>query len=698
MFFKGEIPFVRLLLPLILGISLGYFFHSHLFQVLSFYTILLFAVLFATLVITYKVKSIYRNNWLVGIIVHSLLFAAGCYLTIYSSNRYSPINFQKYQANALIIKVISEPNLKGDIMRFESYVLQSVKGKSSKQVNGKLLIALKIDSLNPASLKYGDVLLVPAHYTEVDPPFNPGEFNYKGFLANRQIYYQSFINQKDLIVLAHHKGNPIIAYALSKRREMVKKYDQYLKGAGTAAFASTLILGYKADLSPEIISAYSKTGTMHVLSVSGMHVGIVFFILNFLLKPMGRSKRLRLLRAVLIIGMIWFYSLITGFSPSVCRAAIMLTFFVFGKAINKRQNSYNLLAISAFILLIYNPFYLVDVGFQLSYIAVFGLVYFHPKIYHLLNFDNWLLDKAWSYTALSLAAQLATFPLSIYYFHQFPVYFLISNLFIVLPVIGMMYAGIFFLLLPWDVILRPLGQFLNALIEFTNHVLFYLEHLPFANWDKLWISLPQYLLLYIIIVCAVLAIIHRNKWTLTVAFSAMLVFCLSVSLQSIVNYNRNELVFFALRKNFAVAYQHKSESIVLTDLKANDKTWGFSINPAIDQSGSIKKSVYGFNSQTRNKTYSLGLNYMQFGNYKVIKWDKSFNKKQYSDLVQVDGLWLSGSPTITIANLIKNVQFKHLLIDATNPDYKIKKWKEEAKKLNLKVHVLKKNPAFIVKL
>ncbi|MDB5119803.1 MAG: hypothetical protein JWN56_1021 [Sphingobacteriales bacterium] len=698
MFFKGEIPFVRLLLPLIVGISIGYSFHSYLLQILSFYTVCLFSTVFLTLIIIYKTRIVYRNRWLMGITIHLLLVALGCYLAIYSSNRYSSNNFQNFHADALVIKVVNEPNFKGDIMRFESNVLTSIKGKVSKPVNGKLLIALKIDSLNPIVLNYGDVLLIPEHFTEVDPPFNPGEFDYKGFLANHQIYHQSFINQQQLILLAHNKGNSIIYYALGVRKDMVKKYYQYLKDKDAAAFASTLILGYRADLSPEIISAYSKTGTMHVLSVSGMHVGIVFIILIWILKPLNKNKRLRLLRAFLIIAVIWFYSLITGFSPSVCRAAIMLTFFVFGKAINRSQNSYNLLAISAFILLIYNPYYLVDVGFQLSYIAVFGLIYFHPKIYHLLNFDNWFLDKAWSYTALSLAAQLATFPLSIYYFHQFPVYFLLSNLFIVLPVAVVMYAGILFLFIPWDVILKPLGTLLNTLIGFTNRILYYIEHLPYSNWDKLWINLPQYILLYVIIGCVVWASIHRNKLALTYAFLTLLIFSGSIAFQRISNFERKELVFFSLRKNSAIAFQNSRETVVLTDLNLSDKTWSFSINPAIDRSGSINKNVCEPLSQIRNEYYNLSLNYIQFGNYRILRWDKSFNKKQYSNLLEVDALLLSGNPTIKLVNLIKNVHFTNLLIDATNPDYKIKRWKDEAKQLHLDVHVLKKNPAFIVKL
>ena len=681
-----------------MGITVGFYFGSYLLQLVSFYGA--FALFFVSLllVISFKAKVVYRNSYLIGICIYALLLSVGCYLTIYTGGRYKTDDFSKQTSKALIVKVGNEPKLTGSILRFETDVLEAVVGNKSIAVTGKLLVALKVDSLKPGSFNYGDVLLIPSHFTAVDPPFNPGEFDYRAFLANHQIYSQSFINQHETILLSKNKGNRLISYALKLRKELVRKYYKYLPDADAAAFASTLILGYRADLSPEIISAYSKTGTMHVLSVSGMHVGIVFLVLSALLKPLNRNKHLRILRVLIIIIVIWFYSLITGFSPSVCRAAVMLTFIVCGKAFSKTQNSYNLLAISAFLLLLYNPYYLVDVGFQLSYLAVAGLIYFHPKIYHLFHFPNYFVDKIWSYTALSLAAQLATFPLSIYYFHQFPVYFLLSNLFIVLPVAILMYAGILFLFIPWDVILKPFGQLLNGLIGFTNQILFYIEHLPWANWSKLWINLPQYLLLYIVIGCVVWALTNKSKTAFFAAVTSLLMFIVSVDIQKIINLDHKELVFYSLRKNSAIAYQNQGKSILITDLDLTDKTWSFSINPSLDQSGAVIQKVFPLSSSYNTNNFLQSGNFIQCGNFKILRWDKGFNRTLFSKFITVDVLLLSGNPKIELATLVKSVRFKTLLIDATNPDYKIKIWSDDAKLLGLEYRVLKKSPAYIVKL
>jgi competence protein ComEC len=202
-------------------------------------------------------------------------------------------------------------------------------------------------------------------------------------MENRQIYFQSYVGRNQFQVLKGDAGNPVISFALSFRKKLINKYNTYLPDPKAAALASTLILGYRADLTKEVIEAYSKTGTMHVLSVSGMHVGIVFLVLSFLLRPMDKNRALIVVRILCIITAIWFYSLISGFSSPVCRAALMISFVLIGKALNKSQNSYNLIGISAFFLLLYYPYYLFDAGFQLSYLAVCGLVYFHPKIYQI---------------------------------------------------------------------------------------------------------------------------------------------------------------------------------------------------------------------------------------------------------------------------------------------------------------------------
>src|SRR5690606_17140896 len=321
-------------------------------------------------------------------------------------------------------------------------------------------------------------------------------------------------------LLKRNEGNPLISYALQLRQKLVKRFSRFIENKDAAAVASTLILGYRADLSREVLNAYAATGTMHVLSVSGMHVGILFFFLDFMLKWMNKRKSLRILKTLLLLAIIWLYALITGFSAAVCRAALMLSFVIVGKAIHRRTNTYNLLAISAVMLLIYNPYFLLDVGFQLSYLAVAGLIYFYSNIYHAFYVENFFAAKTWSCISLSLAAQLATFPLSMYYFHQFPFYFLLSNLFIILPTVVIMYSGLLFALLPLDAFSTFTGWILERTISFTNSVLAVIENLPLSVISSIWINPWEYVLLYLLIFLLFFSFTLKKK--LLTGFSLLL--------------------------------------------------------------------------------------------------------------------------------------------------------------------------------
>jgi competence protein ComEC len=491
-------------------------------------------------------------------------------------------------------------------------------------------------------------------------------------------------------------GNQVLSFALELRRTIVNHFKIHIRGHEAAALASTLIMGYRADLSPEILSAYSKTGTMHVLSVSGMHVALLFVMFAFLLKPLERIQKLRVLQLFILITLVWFYALLTGFSPSVNRAALMLSFVVLGKAVYKSMNTYNLLAISAFILLLYNPLYLFDIGFQLSYLAVFGLILIHPMIYQSFYIKNKLLDAIWSYTALSIAAQTITAPLSMYIFHQFPLYFLMSNLIIVLPVSLIMYLGVgFVLLLPFGLFLPFTGEVLHHLIQSTNSMLLYVEHLPFSSMDGIWINSFQLILIYLIVFAVSFTLIYKSKKLLFTTLIATVLLLLSTNLRQVEIKRKQEIIFFSLRKNTAIAYISGKEVFLVTDLEKEDKAYQFSIYPALSQSGLKIKAWLNPGADYYSSDFCQQNNRMQFAALKVFRWSPALNYKLFDRIIETDIILLSGNPVIRLKDLVQKANFSQLLIDGTNPDYKIKKWMEEARTLAIPLHVLKKNKAWI---
>ncbi len=698
MFYKGEVPFVRLLIPMILGIVSGRFF-AHSFLIEWGVELCLFILcIFLFLLLGYKRFSLFRQAWIFGFIIHAFLYILCFSLTICRSERFDPFRFNLLEADLFLVRVQNEPKVANGNFRFEGEVIGIFDKQSLKHSSGKILISMEADSSRKFALDYGDVLLIPAVYNALEPPYNPGEFDYKLFMENRQIYFQSYVKRNEFRVLKGFAGNPVISFALSLRRKLINKYNIYLPDRNAAALASTLILGYRADLNKNVIEAYSKTGTMHVLSVSGMHVGIVFLVLSFLLRTMDMNKVLILVRILLIITAIWFYSLISGFSSPVCRAALMISFVLVGKALNKNQNSYNLIAISAFFLLLYYPYYLFDVGFQLSYLAVCGLVYFHPKFYHILYFKNRFIDYAWNYCALSLAAQLATFPLSLYYFHQFPLYFLLSNLLIVLPVTIIMYAGILLLIIPFVFLLVPLGKFLSGLINLTNDILFRIENLPFASLSGIWLSGFQMFLLCALILTMVFWTEFRQKFIVWTAIIFSLILFMSISLDRIQDFRREELIVFSIRNNSAIAYSKGSKCIVLADFEPADRTFSYSIRPALESKGGSDITLLSIDSTVRTDSYWSDSNFMQFGKFRVLRWDRKISLPESGERLKVDILILSHNPAQKLADMNAIVEFKKVLIDPTNSEHKIKAWLSEVTELNLSAYVLKKSPAYIIKL
>ncbi|WP_291399455.1 ComEC/Rec2 family competence protein [Daejeonella sp.] len=699
MIFKGEVPFVRLLIPLIIGIIIASYFPSSF--IYSWAIIFLISILISYLLLLklYKKHRLFRFGWVFGILIHGFLALLSYSLAVHYSGTYDTKYYSAIKSEMLFLKIINEPKTAAGIVRFEAEVPAIYFNNSIQSSTGKLLVAIKIDSLKNRSFYYGDLLLVPSNFKEIEAPYNPGEFDYKSYLKNKQIYYQQFVDLSQVKKVAEQFGNPIIFYALSLRKKLVQKFVKYIPDEEASSLASALILGYRAELSNDLVEAYSKTGTMHVLSVSGMHVGIVFLVLTFFLKAMNKNRQLILIRAIIIIGVIWFYSLLTGFSPSVCRSALMLSFVVLGKAINKNQNTYNLMAISAFFLLLYDPFYLFDVGFQLSYLAVAGLVYFHPIIYNSFYIKNKILDYLWSYSALSLAAQVATFPISVYYFHQFPIYFLLSNLLIVLPVAIIMYVGIAFLFMPFEILNKLFGTFLNYLINFTNNILYKIENLPFSALEGLWISAFELLFLFLIIILFILWHTFRNKSVVWLALVNVFFLSISFSFKSIQNFTRHELVFFSLRKNTAIAYINQGRAIVISDIDSLDKLINYSIKPFFTSRGLKEIKYINFEKHLQKESYYLATDFMQFGNFRVLRWKNEFNELALSNKIDVDIVLVQKNiKNINLINLKNRVNFKTLIFESKIPDYKINKYLEEARKLNINCISLQKKSAYIVKM
>jgi len=692
--FKEEFVFVRILIPLLVGIGIFYFVES---KNITYFigALLVVSFLFILSINTYyKQLNAFKFKGLIGIVIYLLFFLLGSFLSLINNERLKPNYFNKKKVQYLKVWVNDEVMQTNGILRFKTRVVSGYVNKTQIALSGQLLLAIKPDPMRPVKIAYGDELIIPANYLSVEPPYNPGEFDFRSWLSVQNIYEQTFLKQIQLIKTGRNIGNPFVKFALKLRGKQVAKYKKIIKNEEAFAVASTLILGYRADLSKETLSAYSKTGTIHALSVSGSHVAIIFFVLDLLLLFMDRNKMLSILKIIIICCLLWTYALITGLSPSVVRSAIMITIFIVAKTFAKNKNGYNTLAFAAFCQLTYNPFLIWDVGFQLSYLSVVGLIYLQPKIYKWVYLKNKWLNKVWELTALSIAAQVVTFPLSIYYFHQFPVYFLLGNLFISLPLIMIMILGIG-VLIPYVDRLSPI---LEYIIVFTNRVLNGIANLPYSTVSSVWINLPELLMLSISLLLFVYALVKYNKRMLVASLFLLISYQLIVVYNNWQAINQKKIIFFSLRKNYAAAFISSTETIVVTDLNDQDKTFQFFIKPALDQSQINKVKTISLKKDTIASHFILHDGQIIFDEYKILIISELWNNKKVTAHGKFNSLWLTGNTRFKLQTIPKEIEYQNIIIDATNKDYKIEWLKKFSQNSKIPIRVLKKNPAYLVQL
>ncbi|OIQ24630.1 MAG: hypothetical protein BM555_07025 [Crocinitomix sp. MedPE-SWsnd] len=382
--------------------------------------------------------------------------------------------------------------------------------KNDKKVQGQTLLYLEKDS-NKVLPKYGDLIAFNASFNSIKASGNPKEFDYARYLRIHDIHHQAYVESENW-AKGEFIGNPVMLKILEWREGFSKVIEKSGMREENIMVANALLLGQKEYLSEDVLRSYSSAGAMHVLAVSGLHVGIVMLIFSFFLKPIKRIKHGKKLFLILMLLAIWFYALITGLSPSVLRAAVMFSFIVVGQELQRETSIYQSILVSAFILILIEPYLIFQVGFQLSYLAVLGIVYLQPKIYNFWFIKNKVLDKAWQITAVSIAAQLATFPLGLYYFHQFPNFFMISNLIVIPLAFVLLIVGIAYLAFYWLPFISDLIFWIfDFLLTILNVGVEWIEKLPYSVMWGVSIHWYEVFIIYGLIVSFTTSIVKKSS-------------------------------------------------------------------------------------------------------------------------------------------------------------------------------------------
>jgi competence protein ComEC len=366
---------------------------------------------------------------------------------------------------------------------------------------GKIRVYFRKDSLLNVP-QYGDRLVAAKTPLLLKAAGNPDGFDYQKYLQKQNIYHQSYLGHQDFICIENQPASAFLAHIYQLRAAAQRSLQAHLS-PDSYAVASALLLGIKDGLSADLREAYSQTGATHVLAVSGLHVGIIFQILTILLGWISKTPAFQRKNQIAILLILWVYAGLTGFAPSVLRAVLMFSLVAVGRILNRDSNIFNTLSISALFLLIANPNFLFEIGFQLSYLALFGILYLQPRLACLWKPRHKALRWTWELTTVSIAAQILTLPITLYYFHQFPTYFWLSN-FIVIPLATavLWVAAFFFVLVPW--IGNVIGTVLDWLLIAMNYLTQALTQLPFSVFTEISFSLTQTIATYTFLGCLLL--------------------------------------------------------------------------------------------------------------------------------------------------------------------------------------------------
>ena len=684
----AKYPFVRMLIPFALGIWCCVCLPT--FRLSPSTTIIFALVLFALASVTAFVLKSYRNNWVFGAVMGCYLALAGYALTQAHEAEVQKNYFRNFEADAhyYVARVYDYPTERPNSIRTVLDLEHQFGDRLlSYAVSGKVMAYFpKSDSA--FALRYGDLIAFSAPIPEVTSPLNPEEFDYRTYLARKGITGQIYLKDEDWIDLQTNNANPLYAFSYRFRDILLASLRRSGLSDNEFGVAAAILLGYDDNLADEVRKNYVAAGSMHILCVSGMHVGIIYLLASFLLSFLNRKKWQKALKWLLLLVLIWLYALIAGLSPSILRASLMISFVIIGEMIHRKGFIINSIAASAFVLLCFNPYNLFEIGFQLSYAAVVGIVVLQRPIYSWFVIKNKLLDRAWEITAVALAAQIATIPFTLFYFNQFSTYFVLSNLFMTPISFIVVISGMVLLLVSWIPYLNTLvGYLVWGAVYVMNWVVAKIESIPGSIIKGLYINDFEFAILLVALLLLLLMFMLRKRRLFIAMLATLLIMMVSVTIRIYGSENQKGMTVFSLRKHTAVDFVRGGEHLLLADtaLMVDESTVDFSLKGSWSKRNlSLHPQVIDFEEDFANDYLCKKSNLVSFDGKLLALWDDTY---QCSDSLEyrfaVDYLLVFGKQNPDMQSVVNSYDAKTLLVDASVPHYLAKKWISQAEALGI---------------
>ncbi len=702
----SKYPFIRLLIPFAIGIGIAFAIDNVCLgeKYVIFLLIFLLILLVSQILTSVFVKN-FRYRWAFSYLLNLYLVLIGFVFVEISDyklniNDISNLDIapKYYLARLTECPAIKEKSVK---VMMEIVAVEDDKN-NSRDLNSKIITYFEKEekSLN---LKYGDFIFFKTNPEVVEKPPNPEQFDYKEYLYKRGVARQVYLKSDAWLSLGYNKSNLVYRFSYWIRDFLLETMQRLGVQEDEYAVAAAILLGYDDSLPLDLRNKYVAAGAMHILCVSGLHVGVIFMVFSYMLAFLDDRKRWQcLVKNIILLVLIWFYALLAGLAPSILRATIMLSFVIVGNMINRKGILLNSLAASAFMLLCVNPSNLFDVGFQLSYVAVIGIVVLQNPISKMFYFKFKIFNKIWEITSVTIAAQIATAPFTIYYFHQFPIYFWLSNLFMT-PISSIVIVGGMIMLLVFFIpyINVAVAWFVSKMIFVMNFGVSWIESLPNSIIKGLYINDIQFVALLIMLLSLLLFVEYKNVKLLFSIMMMSCVFLLSNIENIIERKNQKEMLIYSINNMTAIDFICGKEHVILADsIFYNDKS-AFSYNI---ENFLVKKGLF-HSGKMISLNADFDTNFVK-KRKNVVTFDKKLiglsdgsdiSKKELAYKIPLDYMLVYGRKRQKLSMLLNTYNFDYLIIDGSVPYYLIADLIKEADELGVKYHSIRDDGAFYVK-
>ena len=685
--FPHKAPLLIWLIPHIAGILLAVYFPQATPSTLlvASISILLFLT-WRLLPINFRRKHAYIKGIGLQVILCSAAYLYCAFITLRAEQSQQFLNDNQ---SVLKVYLCESPEQKPKTRKVEAELIEVY--THHQKIKAKARIILYFQQGKKAdSLQEGQILFIKNQLQRLKESGNPGSFSYRQYCHYRGIYYSGYLQEAQWHASGQHiQGLEFYFHQLNWHTRNV--LYRYLPHADFA-LAEALLLGYRKNIDAETWQSYADTGIAHIIAISGMHMAMVYLSIRWLLLLLPWAQRYKRVAIGIALLMMWLFACVTGLPPSVSRAAFMFTLLGIGEIIDKNIPPSNNLAASALLLLWINPYWLFDIGFQLSFLAVLSLQLTYTSIYAWYKGKNKYISSVWKLIAATLSAQVFTLPLCLFAFHQFPLLFLLGNL-IAVPLSS--------ILLYLEILLiacspcQPLAQQIASLIylgmQGLNHWVDYLHHISFSVWQVHSFSIAETILLYALIICIVISLQQRKLFWLNAGFLLASLLCLINIRQCIQTQRQQYLLVYQSPKKSVIEFMMGSSYTTSgsTGIPTDKALQQYILKPAHQlYNGWYKDSTIVASHQTKQYTVYT------FSRQRILQL-RDTTQITIKAPIPVDFLILSHPIRITNPWLLTHLQPKQIILDSSIPGYRCAQLRQQLSALQVPIHSVTEQGAFI---